>query len=358
MKNLFLWEIKKNVKKGAIIGIGIASVVILILLAVVYNLIADLVKEITSGDFSEVFPDEEMPDDFEFDLEANPLEMSKSELTELRDSTRLTVKELEKEYEKDKRVYSQLYAAKSLLAETEYALKNGIYDGEVRLLGYNYQIGGDGVSGEGFVGLYGPVIALIVIIYGIIYGAAAFTGEYKSGTIKLMMTRPVAKSAVTAAKLLSMYAVLTVMFLVPTLIGYAYGAIAFGSESATQVVYSFNASGAGVTTSGALTFGTIMSNLVNILVLATFSFALATVTRNYAAGLVGALVVALGVGSFFASIGITAFTLSYSFNYMNFFGANEVVRNGNFFISLAVTVFWLAASLASSFIVTKKRDIY
>ena len=109
---------------------------------------------------------------------------------------------------------------------------------------------------------------------------------------------------------------------------------------------------------GALTFGTIINNLINILVMATLSFALATVTRNSAVGIIVSLAVVLGIGGFFSSLGITAFTLSYSLDFMKYFGVGDVVRNGNFFVSLAVVVFYLAASLVAVFLVTEKRDVY
>ena len=42
---------------------------------------------------------------------------------------------------------------------------------------------------------------------------------------------------------------------------------------------------------------------------------------------------------------------------MKYFGVGEVVRNGNFFVSLAVVVFYLVASLVAVFLVTEKRDV-
>ncbi len=359
MKNLFVWEIKKSVKRNAIIGIAITAVVLLILFAVVYNILDDLVRDIVSGDISI----DDIEDETGVDVELNYGEIRAEKLTkeELEEYKRLMEKhvaELEKEYKTNKYVYDQLFAEKSALAEVNYALDHGIYNKEVRLLGFNYDGTGDGSSAEGFVTMYGSVMALVVLIYGIILGANSYSGEYKSGTIKLVLTRPVKKSSLTLAKLLSMYAATTVAFLVPVLMSYVYGAIAFGSDSAVTMIYSFNASGAGVTTVGAHTFGMIVNNLINIFVMATLSFALATVTRNSAAGILVSLAVVLGIGSFFSSIGLTAFTLSYSLDFMQFFGVGNVVRNGNFFISLAVVIFWLAASLVSAFVVTQKRDVY
>ena len=358
MRNLFLWEIKKNVKKSAVIGISVTAVVFLILFAAVYNMLVDFVKGLNNmdwevgGEYGEDIGTPEMPD---IDMD-NQYMITKEELVLRIAQAEEAVKSLEKEYRTNKGVYSQLYSEKSLLEELKYALENGYYDKDVRFLGYNYAT--TDLSGEGFVTLYASLIMLIALVYGVIYGANLYCGEYKSGTIKLVMTRPVKKNTLTAAKLLSMYTVLAAVFFVPVLIGYAYGAIAFDSISATEVIYSFNASGAGVTTVGALTFGTLFTSFINILVVATLSYTLATVTRNSAVGIIIALAVVLGIGSFFSTIGITAFTLSYSMNFMTFFGVASVVRNGNFFISLAVTLFWYIAALAAVFLVVDKRDVY
>ena len=338
MRNLFLWEVKKNVKKSAVIGISVTAVVFLILFAAVYNMLVDFVKGLNNmdweagGEYGEDIGTPEMPD---IDMD-NQYMITKEELVLRIAQAEEAVKSLEKEYRTNKGVYSQLYSEKSLLEELKYALENGYYDKDVRFLGYNYAT--TDLSGEGFVTLYASLIMLIALVYGVIYGANLYCGEYKSGTIKLVMTRPVKKNTLTGAKLLSMYTVLAAVFFVPVLIGYAYGAIAFDSISATEVIYSFNASGAGVTTVGALTFGTLFTSFINILVVATLSYTLATVTRNSAVGIIVALAVVLGIGNFFSTIGITAFTLSYSMNFMNFFGVASVVRNGNFFISLAVTL--------------------
>ena len=51
MRNLFLWEIKKNVKKSAVIGISVTAVVFLILFAAVYNMLVDFVKGLNNMDW-------------------------------------------------------------------------------------------------------------------------------------------------------------------------------------------------------------------------------------------------------------------------------------------------------------------
>lgn len=342
MKNLFVWEIRKNVKKKAVIGIGIAMLVLLVLFAITYNAVADIFQEIQSGGLDGTLKPEEAV-------------FSKEELIGYIDMYEEQLKELDELEKKGENVYSARFELKSQILSLKYALEHGYYDKPVKIEGFNtYGL----IGAEGFTTIYVSVVAMIVLVYGIILGASAYCNEYKSGTIKLVMTKPVTKNSVTAAKLLSMYAVLAVMYFVPALVGFAYGGIAFGSLCSTKIIYTFNATAATVTSLGALTFGTIMNNFINILVMATLSFGLATVTRSSAAGVVPSIVIVFGVGNFLKQTGISAFLLSTSLDFSVYFGGTDVPKNGNFFISLAVVLFWWIASIVASFVVTNKRDVY
>ena len=69
MFNLFVGEIEKSVKKRTVIGISVALTVLLILIAIVFNLIVDLMKEaqnVLPDDFmseiTEVSPEEYQSD--------------------------------------------------------------------------------------------------------------------------------------------------------------------------------------------------------------------------------------------------------------------------------------------------------
>lgn len=342
MKNLFIWEIKKNVKKNAIIGIGVAMIALLVLFAIAYNSISDLFQGLQGGMDGPVRPEE------------SPL--TKEEIIQYIASGEKQLTELDEREKNGENVYSARFEVKSQIISLKYALEHGYYDKPVKIAGFNFDT--MSLSAEGFTVIYVSIVTIIVLIYGVILGSSMYCNEYKSGTIKLVMTRPVTKTSVTAAKLLSMYAVLAAMFFIPALIGFAYGGIAFGSKASTKIISSFNATTASMTTLGAVTFGMIMNNFINVIVMATLSFGLATVTRSLTAGIVPSIVIMFNVGNFLGQTGISAFLLSTSLDFSVYFGINEVPRNGNFFISLAVVLFWWIASIVASFVVTNKRDVY
>lgn len=358
MKNLFLWEIRKNAKKGAIIGVGVAAIVMLILIAVVYNLLYDILQDSMSAvenlGMEESGYGEGMGMSAEQTEESYYLSEEKVDgmITALTDE----LKEAEKEYAEEKNAtgYAEIFRIKTMLATVKYAKTHGLYNQDVRLYGINYDVP---MGAENFIETYIAVLSLIIAVYGIVLAANSNPSEYKSGTIKLLMTRPIAKTSLLTAKLLAIYAMLAVAFFVPVLIAYVYGAIAFGTDATVSVVCGFNAMTANVTTVGALTFGIIMERYIFVVVLATISFCLATLTRNSTAGLIPPLVIMLSVGGLLNSLGITAFLLSNALSFSSYFGVTNVSYHGNFFLSLGIVVFWTAASLIGTFLVTKKRDV-
>jgi ABC-type transport system involved in multi-copper enzyme maturation permease subunit len=262
-----------------------------------------------------------------------------------------------KEREKsDSKLYSEMKVAKSTLVVLKYAKAHGYYNKKVRILGVNFSF--SSLNGETFVTVYCAIISLIVLIYGAVLGGNMYVNEYKSGTIKLIMTRPITKNRMTLVKLLALYTTEAILFLVPALIGYAYGAVAFGTDSAVTFLYSFDSLAGGVSTVGAFTFARIIMMLVEIMVISTISFCLGTVTRKPALGIIVVIAILLGVGNLLNLIDAGAFLLGNSFGLLNFFSPGAtVLKYGDFFLSLGVMVFWTALALAASFIVVNRRDV-
>ena len=350
MKNLFVGELRKNVKKSALIGVCVALVVVLVLAAVIYNLLHNTLKEIIndalqeSGQTSAMFP------------ENDGYEIGKDQLDREIEKYEQYVSELQEKYKDNKKLYGELFEAKNTLNALKYAEKNGYYDKEVRILGYNYSV--SAMNAEGLVSVYSSIAGVILLIYGIVLASGIYSKEYRFGTIKLVMSKPIKKNALTTAKLLTVYATIGVLYLVSVLIAYVYGAVAFGTDATAKVIYGFNATSAGISTAGAFAFADIFMTLVQMLVMSTIAFALGTLSRKYAIGLLALVLVFLNIGGLLNYIGVTAFLLSNSFDLLCFFGMGTVVRNGNFFLSVGIIVFWTAAALASTYVVTKKRDAF
>lgn len=350
MKRLFAGELKKNVKKSAIIGASVALLVLLVLSAVIYNFAHGKLKDIINdalvenGEERILFPEDE---GYTITQEKLDGEIARYEQY---------VEELQELYKKNKKVYGELFSAKNVLHALQYAKAHGYYDREVRILGYNYNV--SALNAEGLVSVYSSLAAVVLLIYGIVLAAGSYANEYRSGTLKLVMTRPIKKNSILTAKLLVTYATIGVLYLASTLIAYVYGAIAFGTQATVKVIYGFNATSAGITTAGALAFADVFMTLVQMMVISTLAFALGFLTRKYALGLLPLVIVFLNVGALLSNYGVTAFLLSNAFDLLCFFGMGSVVRLGNFYLSVSIIVFWTAAALVSTYVVSKKRDVF
>lgn len=370
MFNLFKGEIRKTVKKRTILGFSITFVAVLVLVAILFNFMMKLIEDVTSSDeFSDMMEEMEGMEGIDMgDIEFLQNEfyttgyLSEKELREMIVVVKERYAKIEKAYSENKKAnYADFYEVKSELAVLEYALENGYYDKPVYILGMNCEaLSGISEKGsaESFVGLYSAIIAIIVLIYGIVTGAGLYTNEYKSGTIKLLMVRPITKNRLTSAKLLSMLSLLTVMYLVPTFIGFIYSAIVYGTDASVPVLYSFNGAFASEGTIGGMSFGTVFAQWVQILVLATVSFSVGTITKKTNVGIIVAMVIMLGIADMLSGFGINAFLLSTSLDFMAYFGVNSSVPTyGNFFIALAVSVIWTATLVVALYLVTNKRDV-
>lgn len=341
MNGPFVWEIRKSVRPRTAIILAVLFVVALILSAVSFDLIVKAMSRewMSGGALSSVYTEDV--------LESNAA--AHKARADMREESR----------KKDKSDYVEWFRERSLQKEYEFAL-----DGYV---GKKIRISGEAFSGpmppisataESFLDFYMAFAEGILLFCGIFYGGRLYCSEYDSGTIKAVMTRPVSKNRITAVKLGSMCAVLSVAYFAAALLGFAYGAIMYGSVGSSTVIYSFNAMTANAATEGAAAFGYLMEGLLRVLFLSVTSFSLSTVARKFAAGMVPALIITLDMGSLLDGWGLTAFTVSNSLNFMQFFGASEtVVRNGNFFVSLAVLAVCVAALLAALFAVTDRRDV-
>ena len=70
------------------------------------------------------------------------------------------------------------------------------------------------------------------------------------------------------------------------------------------------------------------------------------------------MVIMLGIADMLSGLGINAFLLSTSLDFMAYFGVNSSVPTyGNFFIALAVSVIWTATLVVALYLVTNKRDV-
>lgn len=346
MINLIKGEFKKNLKRGSIITLSIIYIALIIVTAVAFNTMKEIneaIKEELGGVSVSATPEGKTYTEEEID----------SLIAETKDEADLMKEQLKY----DDYFYSELKYLQSKLKAYEYIKSNKLFGSPVSIVGIDRDIT-EGLTAESLVELFISLGGGVAIIYAIILGARLFADEYKSGTIKMLMSRPLKRSKITGAKMIMLLSTVAFFVFVPTLIIYLYGLIAYPADGATKVLTVFNSTSAYTTTIGALVFGKIMEVFLEAAILGLISFCLGTLTRKPSLGLIISLVVFVGGGLVTSLLGIAAFTLSNAFEFMTFFTVSaSVPKNGNFFIALTIMAVWTAAAIATTFLVVDRRDV-
>ncbi len=357
---LYLGEIKKHMRPKTIIALAVAFVIFFIIFAVVYNI--DL-TETLQGSTIDYIDGEGQTVTMTID---EYLAMVQGQQNIFKDITPDNVDsaitdaraELEraKAYDKEHDT-NEAYYARSRLTVLEYIKANNINGADMKIEGLGDYKGLN--SAEGFVNSYFGILIIILSIYGIVMAAGTYADEYRNGTIKLLMMRPITRNQLTTAKLLASYTVILAYLGITTLIAYAYGAIALKNKSLDVVYMIFNARSVIKTTIGGAMTISMLFSVIYVLTLMTASFSIGTLLRKKTVGIILSFIIFFGIiSSIFSSFDMQILTLSANYNLGKYFmfGANNM-QYGNFFVSLAVLVVYWAIMLVSTYLVVNKRDI-
>lgn len=357
---LYLGEIKKQLRPKAIITLVIFFVIFFVIFAVIYNI--DLEKMFQEATISTL---DQEGQEVEMTVE-DYLEMIQGQGNVFKDVNPQNVdsaiadakKALDEAVARDKENNTnEAYYARSVVTVLEYIKANNINGADMKIEGLGDYKGLN--SAEGFVSSYFNIVLIILSIYGIVMAAGIFADEYRNGTIKLLMMRPITRNQLTTAKLLGAYSVILGYLGITTLIAYAYGAIAFNNKSMEVIYQVFNARSVIKTTMGGTLFVDIMFSVIKLLTLITASFTIGTLLKKKTIGIILSFIILFGiVSTIFSSFDFQIITLSanYSLNSYFSFGVNNM-QYGNFFVSLAVLAGYWAIMLVSTYLVVGKRDI-
>lgn len=351
-------EFKKMAKPRSLAILAIILVISLILMIFVFSLfasfndISDESGEILVGDAMDMnvkmFGKEE---------EAKAaLENAKAELSDL---------------EADKAANPDLYYAnldqifnlKAMIKAVEFVIDNNLYGQDIPLyLGESGTIlnaAAGNPSGYDFTEFAVSVLQLVVTVYLITVAAGVLVNELKSGSVKLLMLRPVSRNEVTSAKLAATAIYGTALYSLCILIAFSYGAIRYGTAR-VPTLYVFNAASAFLADRGFSLFLTWLSGVVTMLSFALLAYAVGLIFKSAAAGMGAAIVSCFGLLQLlFNLFGGGRFLLSYQGNFNDYFAVGNMSLYGgsNFFLMLGMLAVYWILMLAVSYAVFDKRDV-
>ena len=352
---LYAGELKKILRPKSIIALSVTLIILLLGYAILYNLaktINDaLTQSITSGDLPE-----------EYQYAESDTEINKDNIDLWIEVYEEQLKGQEDSYENATMgysYYSSVFSTKAKISALKFMRDNNLYD--ISVLGLNASAGGlmSDLSAEGFAESYMSVVTLVIAIYGIVVGAGLLADEYRNGTIKLLLTRPISKNQLITAKLLSTLTVCFAFMSLFTLIGYVYGLIAFKAISTENIYLVFNARSVIKSTMGAVVFGKFVVSLVRIAVMMLIAYFLGTVSRKKTTGIIVTIIIQINIISgILGLLPVQIGLLTPNLGLMNYFDASASVPTyGNFFISLAVDIVYITAVTFGLYFTVNKRDV-
>lgn len=343
---LILGEIKKLMRPKALITVIILFIIFFILFAVFYNInwdnVLNQLAEQSGGEISGYIDILNGEIDFLKDIDETNIDIRLAYYQEMYNGA------IAEENGFD-------YYYQGVITILNYVKANNLYGQTLNIAGYN----GISVSAEAFTTSYFSIVLAILIVYAVVAMVGLYADEYKNGTIKLVMLRPVTVNQVTSAKIIAMFTVLLGLLGIATLIGFLYGLAAFGSVSATKLIVLFNARHIWEMTYGGYVFLTMFLGAMSMLSYGMLGFALGTVLKRKTPAILIGLVIMLGIiPSILKFLSIDRFMFSKNTDLSAYLTLNfGLPHKSNFFIAMPMLIVYNAILYFGAFFITNKRDI-
>ncbi|MBN6185535.1 ABC transporter permease [Aneurinibacillus sp. BA2021] len=200
-----------------------------------------------------------------------------------------------------------------------------------------------------------PFLSLFTTLFAIVLGAGSVVDEYKEGTIKQLLIRPVSRTAVLLAKYLA-----NVLMLVCT-------AAVLGAVSCILDLCLFG-TGKGSGVSIWIICKAYMYNLPSIIFAMTIAFFIGTLCKSSALAIVAAILCVFGGPVFVELLPPSAWGRYLIFTNLDIqvYDSNPLLNKGahapfsgmSMMFSLTVVLGHIAALLAVASLVFQKRDVY
>ncbi|MFC0610764.1 ABC transporter permease [Scopulibacillus daqui] len=203
-------------------------------------------------------------------------------------------------------------------------------------------------------------LVMVIAIFTIILAGGSIASEFNSGTIKLLLIRPVSRTAVLFSKYIAalLYAVL--MLVVLFIVSWLVGGILFGFNGLTQPYLQYHNGHVTETNMVLYIFKEYGLNGVQLLMYVTLAAMISSVFRNSA--------LAIGLSIFLLMVGPTAvqflskydwvkYVLFANTNLTQYITGTPVVSDMTLGFSIAVLAVYYAAFVLIGWLFFTKRDI-
>jgi ABC-2 type transport system permease protein len=200
----------------------------------------------------------------------------------------------------------------------------------------------------------------IISLFTIIVAAGAIANEFKWGTIKLLLIRPISRTKILLSKYVSVLVFAVIMLIFLYVLSFIVGSVLFGIDSLNQT-YLFRQDG---TIQEAQIFGHTISQYllssVNLLMMATFAFMISSVFRNSSLAIGVAIFLMMAGNSivlFLAEKDWAKYILFANTDLNQFLEGTPIFSDITLGFSITVLVVYYIIFLALSWIFFSKRDV-
>ncbi|QGH33076.1 ABC transporter permease subunit [Gracilibacillus salitolerans] len=204
-------------------------------------------------------------------------------------------------------------------------------------------------------------LSMIISLFTIIVAAGIISNEYRWGTIKLLLIRPISRTKILFSKFVSVLLFSVTMLVFLFIISLVIGAIFFGINGWNPDLVQMGADGIEEISIFAEIFTQYGLNMVNLVMMATFAFMISTLFRS------SAMAIGLAIFLMFTGNTIIGFVAEYDWaKYILFANTNlnQYIGNGSPIIdsmtlgfSITILVIYFVLFLLVSWLSFTKRDI-
>ncbi len=200
----------------------------------------------------------------------------------------------------------------------------------------------------------------IISLFTIIIGAGAVASEFSTGTIKLLLIRPVMRWKILLSKYISTLSSALAMLVILFVFSFLLGGIMFGFRGASQPYLAYT-NGTVMETNMVLhVFAQYGLACVDMLMLVTLAFMISTVFRNSALAIgLGVFLMFTGniVVSIFSRYGWVKYILFANMNLSQYFDGVPIVEGMTLGFSVIVLLVYFAIFNLISWVTFIKRDV-
>ncbi|KHE67034.1 ABC transporter permease [Halobacillus sp. BBL2006] len=200
----------------------------------------------------------------------------------------------------------------------------------------------------------------IISLFTIIVAAGAIANEFKWGTIKLLLIRPISRTKILLSKYVSVLVFAVTMLIFLYVLSFIVGSVLFGIDSLNQT-YLFRQDGnIQETQIFGHTISQYLLSSVNLLMMATFAFMISAVFRNSSLAIGVAIFLMMAGNSivlFLAEKDWAKYILFANTDLNQFFEGTPIFSDITLGFSITILVVYYLIFLALSWIFFSKRDV-